>query len=388
MKNTFYYLAIFLGLALTSCEPMEDIHDEINSTLDNEKAVGDIVYTLTKDDYLKEMDLAHTNFNSLDQAKELLPAFLADQYPYYGATSSALITFDIYAPKSTEKSLIVYEVETEDYDAYPETEKYNNFDDMDQIYTFLNDKFPDLANRTLVSLTYKFYDGNTNTVNNGFLYVNGEFEFIPGLTDAEYAQAGEGFPNFSSEDEAEAKLPIFLKEKYKYELLQKGDIKPIMFKLYTTDVQDVDGDGSKTDRTTYSYVKYFLFNGSDFVPYTNTVSQSLKFGNIDGTWIPDNTIRYNFTGADYAFVSNAFITKYPGPAKNVGDYKSFDVRSGRDNEWKPEMLLEAMNVALNNIMPNAEEGQKFVVSFNVYNGSVVTETLSLIKVNGAWVLNN
>ncbi len=386
MKNTFYYLAIFLGLALTSCEPMEDIHNEINDRLDNELAVGNIEFTLTEDDY-DELGLNFSNFNSVDDAKELLPAYLANKYPYYGATSTANITFDIYSPRSTEKSLIVYKVTTEDYDSYEDTERFDNFDDEDQIYTFLNDKFPDLANRTLVSLTYKFYDGSTKTLNNGFLYVNGEFQFIPGLTDEEYELVGEGFPNFSSEEEAEIKLPLLLKEKYKFEILEAGDIKPVMYKLYTTDVQDVDGDGSTSDRTTYSYVKYFVYNGSSFEPYKNTVSQSLQFGNINGVWIPDNTIRYNLAGSDYAVVSSAFADVYPGPADNVGRFQSFDVRTSSNNYWSPEMLIEAMGTVLDNLMPNAEEGQQYVVTFAVYNGSVVNESLSLIKTNGEWVLN-
>lgn len=386
MKNTFYYLAIFLGLALTSCEPMEDIHDEINSRLDNERAVGDISYTLTEDDY-DDLGLNFPNFNSVEDAKSLLPGFLADNYPNYGEKSSANLTFDIYSPKSTEKFLKVYTVTTEDYDSYEDTEQYNNFDDEDQIYTFLNDKFPDLENRTLVSLTYKFYDGSTKTLNNGFLYVNGDFQFIPGLTDEEYELVGEGFPNFSSEDEAEVKLPLLLKEKYKFEILEVGDVKPIMYKLYTTDVQDVDGDGSTTDRTTYSYVKYFVFDGTNFTPYNNTVSQSLQFGNIDGVWVPDNTIRYSLAGSDYSVVSSSLIDVYPGPADNVGRFQSFDVRSSSGNYWSPSMLVEAMNVVLDNLMPNAEEGQQYVVTFAVYNGSVVNQELSLIKTNGEWVIN-
>ena len=42
-------------------------------------------------------------------------------------------------------------------------------------------------------------------------------------------------------------------------------------------------------------------------------------GGHDGTtWVPDNTIRYTFTGADVAFISDYFIDIYPGPADNVG----------------------------------------------------------------------
>ena len=386
MKNIFYYLAIFLGLALTSCEPMEDIHDEVNSKLDNERAVGDITYTLTEDDY-DDLGLNFPNFNSVDDAKSLLPEFLADNYPNYGSKSSANITFDIYAPLPTERSLIVYEVTTEDYDANEETERFDNFDDEDQIFDFLEGKFPDLENRTLVSLTYEFYDGRPNTFNNGFLFVDGEFTLIPGLTDEEYNLLGERFSNFSNEDEADEKLPLILKEKYKFENLEAGDIKPIMFKLFVTDEDDVDGDGSTTDRTTYSYVKYFVYNGTSFEPYGNTLSQSIQFGNIDGVWIPDNTIRYTLAGSDYSVVSSTLIDVYAGPANNVGRFQSFDVRSSSSNYWNPSMLIEAMNVVLDNLMPNAEEGQQYVITFAAYNGAVVNQELSLIKLNGEWIIN-
>ena len=37
-----------------------------------------------------------------------------------------------------------------------------------------------------------------------------------GFTAEEYATMGEGYSNFSSEDEALAKIPVFLLEKFRY----------------------------------------------------------------------------------------------------------------------------------------------------------------------------
>jgi len=398
MKNIFYYLAIFLGLALTSCEPMDDIHDEINSRLDNERAVGDISYTLTEDDYLKELKLSHTSFNSVDDAKILLPGFLTDNYPNYGAKSSAVISFDVYAPVSTEKYRINYTVTTDDYDAYPASEKYGNFDKDSQIFTFLNDKFPALENRTLVSLKYKFYSGSLMYLNDGFLFVNGEFVKIDGLTDSEYQAAGESYSDFSSEDEAEAKLPIFLKDKFKYDGLSVGSVVSVMYKLYKSDVDDIDNDGISVDdpdtedeepseRLDYPYIKNFVFNGTDFELYNNAVTESIKFGNIDGVWIADNTIRHFLTGSDYTIIGNALIDVYPDPASSAGRYGNFDRRVDEAAYWNDDMILEAMNLLLDNIDPSAEEGQKYVLTFDIYNGSNTTEEISLIKEAGVWVLN-
>lgn len=387
MKKSFNLIMVLLGLAVVSCNPMDEIHDEIDSELDSQLAVGNIEYTLTEDDYEEVLELSYPNFSSVEEAKTMIPGFLAEQYPYYGAGSQALITFDIYSPKPDERSLIVYEVETEDYDAYEETERFNNFDDMDQIYTFLNDKFPDVENRTLVSLTYKFYDGSTNELNNGFLYVNDSWMFIPGITEDEYAAMGEGYPNFSSEEEAEEKLPVFLKEMYKYSKLEEGDIYPIMYKLYTSDDEDVDGDGSTDDNTTYSYVKYFIYTDGQFEVYDNTIAQTLQFGYEDGMWVPDNTIKYTLTSGDYSIIAEALSgnDEYSTAVASMERYTNFDRRPGASAYWSDEMVLEAMRAFLNEIDPNAEEGQKYVLTFDIYNGSNTTEDISLIKENGEWV---
>ena len=52
MKKTFYYLTMLIGLTtFVGCNPMEDIHDEIDAELDNKLAIADADYTLTEDDY-------------------------------------------------------------------------------------------------------------------------------------------------------------------------------------------------------------------------------------------------------------------------------------------------------------------------------------------------
>ena len=384
MKKLLYlFTAAVLGYAATGCDPVEEINAELAA---NEEGIVDVFdYTLTEDDYLDVLGLDFPNFNNVDAAKELVPLVLKENFPVLGANSLATVTFDLYQPVSTERSLIVYTVTTADYDAYPDTEEFNNFDDEDQIYTFLDDKFGAVANRTLVSLTYKFYNGSTNTLNNGFLRVNGTWQFALGLTNAEYTAVGQGFNNFNSEDEALRKLPIFLKEKFKYDDIEEGTVKSAMYKLYTTDVDDVDNDGSTTDRTTYSYIANFTFLGSEWVEYNNVVSQTLQFGNDGSNWIPDNTIAYSLTSADYTYIADELDEKYPSQTASMLRYGNMDRRTGNDAFWSDEMILEAFNLLLDDLDPNAEEGQKYAVTFDVYNGSNTTETFLLIKTDGSWV---
>lgn len=385
MKKFNYLLtAITIGaMSIVGCDPVEDINDQLEA---NEAGIFDVFdYTLTEDDYKETLELGYANFNTVDDAKTLIPTVLNTNFPVLGDASLANVSYDLYAPVSTESSLIVYTVSTADYDANPDTAQYNNFDDEEQIYTFLDSKFPNVANRTLVSLTYVFYNGSSQTLNNGFLRVNGEWQFVLGLTSAEYTAVGQGFANFNTEDEALRKLPIFLLDKFKYEEIAVNTVKSTMYKLYTTDVDDIDGDGSKTDRATYSYIVNFIYDGSSWSEYNNTLRMTLQFGNDSGIWVPDNTVAYSFTQGDIALVSSTLLTKYPGPADNVGFFKSFDRRSGSSNYWSDDMMIEAIGIVLDSINPNAEEDQKYAVTVVIYNGSTTNETFFLIKTDGAWV---
>jgi hypothetical protein len=49
------------------------------------------------------------------------------------------------------------------------------------------------------------------------------------------------------------------------------------------------------------------------------------------------------------------------------------------------MLLEAFNALLDNKNPGAEEGQKYVLTYVIYNGSTTNETKSVNKTDGVWV---
>ncbi len=159
MKKLTYLFVVMLGLALVGCNPMDDIHAEIDA--DDSAITGDVTFTMSDDDY-DALGLGYGNFNKVDDAKSMIPDLLSDKYPVWGKGSSATVTFNIYAPLRTERSLKVYEVTTADYDANPDTARFNNFDEMSQIYDFLDTKYTDPSSRLLVSLTYKFYDGGVS----------------------------------------------------------------------------------------------------------------------------------------------------------------------------------------------------------------------------------
>jgi hypothetical protein len=345
---------------------MEDIYNELD---DKESIVtGEAVITLTDADY-ETLGLNFGSFNSLDDAKTDLPGFLSAKYAAWGAESLAAVTFKLYAPRRDEKSLTKYEVTSADYAAGGHN--YGNFDSFSDISEFLDAKYPSAANRLLVALTYKYYNGSTNTFTNGFINNAGTWEMATGITDDEYTTMGESRAQFSSEDEALTKIPVFAKNKYQYDGKVAGDIEGIMYHLYVTDTQDIDGDGRTDDRTVYSFVTFVVYNGSDWSIYTNVVDQTIKFGHDGNSWVPDNTIKYTLTGADYDLVGN-------------GRYGNFDVRPGKDDEAE-SVRLDKVNTILLNNFPSDEEGQKYIVSYNIYNGANGVWSLSVIKEGGAYV---
>jgi len=362
MKKIIYLLMIMTtGVFFTSCDPLEDIDNELNAQEDI--ISGEIKFTLTDDDY-DELGLSFGNFSSIDDAKSMIPSLLEDKFPVWGVGSSADVTFELFARKQEQDSIVRYTVTTEDYDSNPETERFNNFDDNDQIFDLLNVKYPTPVDNMLVSLTYDFYDGRVNELNNGFFYTSGEWQFVNGLTDDEYNLVGESFPNFSNEDEADEKMPLLLLDKFKYDFYEAGDIVPTMYKLFVTDVSDLDGDGRTDDRTTYSFIKYFIFDGTNWSVYDNTIEESVKFGHNGTVWVPDNTITYTLTSADFALVGN-------------GTFNNFDVREGR-GEADEQVRIDKINIILKNNFPNSEQGQKYLVKYAVWTGGPDVFEIKLI----------
>jgi hypothetical protein len=144
-----------------------------------------------------------------------------------------------------------------------------------------------------------------------------------------------------------------------------------MYKLYVTDTQDVDGDGRTDDRTVYSFVTFVVYDGANWSLYNNIVNETIKFGHDGTSWVPDNTIKYTLTGADYELVGN-------------GNYGNFDVRDGKDEQ--PESVrLDKINTILLNNFPNDLEEQKYIVTYNIYNGANGVWSLSVIKMGGVYV---
>ena len=110
------------------------------------------------------------------------------------------------------------------------------------------------------------------------------------------------------------------------------------------------------------------------------IATNLQFGHDGSKWVPDNTIRYTLTPADYQFIINTYSGKYPGETGNMATYGNFNGFS-----WTTAMINEVIGGVLLNNFPGAQEGQKYVVTFSIYDGSTHDTTTSLILQGGVYV---
>ncbi|MBU2928077.1 choice-of-anchor J domain-containing protein [Winogradskyella psychrotolerans] len=159
MKRIFYCLAI-LGITFVGCNPMDDIYDGLDSSAD--PIVGSETYTLVSDDY-DALELAYGNFNSEDEAKTLLPGFLADKYPFWGEGSAVLVGYDLYVGSAEGVSdytgADVYSLEILDYPqgALNAIGFYPNEDPEDFIPSILEAEYTEPTEGQVVLASYKRY---------------------------------------------------------------------------------------------------------------------------------------------------------------------------------------------------------------------------------------
>ena len=115
MKRIIYCLAI-LGITLVGCNPIEDIYNDIDASAD--PIVGSESYTLTSDDY-DELELGFGSFSSIEEAKALIPDFLANKYPFWGQGSSVLVGYQLYVGNAEGVSDLtnsdIYQLTNSDY---------------------------------------------------------------------------------------------------------------------------------------------------------------------------------------------------------------------------------------------------------------------------------
>ena len=170
MKKILLLIAVF-SMVFTSCEPLEDINTEIDA--DVSAITGDVIYTLTDEDY-DALELSFGSFSSEDDAKTALPGFLSDKYPVWGKGSTALISYNLYLGNaegiSDYTGANTYSLALTDYPGASEnaTAFYEDEKSTELLPDILASEITDAVDGDVVLAKYKQYVGET---------VNGITEF-------------------------------------------------------------------------------------------------------------------------------------------------------------------------------------------------------------------
>jgi hypothetical protein len=216
-----------------------------------------------------------------------------------------------------------------------------------------------------------------------YMYSGGAWELAENvyyLSSADFDSMGEGsgepgrFDNFSSSVSPNSYLPAFLAINFPYG--QEEEELIVTYAYYSS------SSGAQVRGNLYT------FTDGAWMAHQSTISTSLQFGHDGTQWVPDNTIRYTLVDSDYDVVASTLLTTagFEDAAGNLDNYGNFN-RTGSGSSWSDEMMFTAMGVVLDNLDPSAADGQKYITTYNIYDGSSGTEDRSLIKEAGIWIQN-
>ncbi|RKQ51205.1 hypothetical protein BXY85_2227 [Roseivirga pacifica] len=385
MKFTAYksIMAVALATVFVACDPLDEVYDEIPAINDNTIS-AEMELTLTDDDYELLEDVPggsgpaqYGNFDHPDEPREFIPYILDARFPHLGKGSSAKVTYHYYNGSSPYLSDDLGDVTVSDQEYDDLGYRYGNFDNLEaDLPKYAAYKFPNASRGAYVDVTHDYYNGGyTERDVESRVVLTGPYGWmytymIPSDAYQDFFQ--EPFSNFSNTDEAEAKIPAYLPQMLPF--AEEGDAVLIGYVYYDDGVQDD--------------VAHFTLSNGTWVLYGDgfqITEETLSFGHDGSDWVPDNTIRYDFSSADYATVA----AEYAGTpwGDNLGTYGNFN-RTGGGTSWDDDTMLEAIAYVLANGDFINEEGQKYVVTVVVYNGATATEDWSLIYEGGEWVLNS
>ena len=178
---------IFILVLIQACKPLQDDIDalDIPTTVS-----ADIETTLTDDDY-DFVGLGTDNyFSSEDDAKELIPLILTNNYPAFGKGASALVTYDLYRGSAPNIGMYTgadsYEVSQTDYASVdPDAGEAGFFNNTitaeDNIPGILDANISSPVDSALVAVTYEYASVEYSDISGTEIYAE-DFEGIADLS--------------------------------------------------------------------------------------------------------------------------------------------------------------------------------------------------------------
>ena len=388
MKNIFILLVSVITI-FSSCDFNKDFYDELDK---EPKAEGIVIpddYELVKNDYTEVLKMKYPSFNNEQMAFDSVPKVLVH---YYSANKSNIedvvsVTYAMYKGSFKLYKAVEYTVTDQDY--IDGGSKYGSFKDY-QAINFLEGKYPDANNHDLVLLDYTFYDGEDHPNTKHYYGFNeGFWTLFLHLSSDDYDTMGQSYPNFSSSDDADAKISIFLIDKLKYDNKKEGDVEHVIYNLR----HKVDGNYV----TESDLISYTLSVEGTWVKLSSTVNESFLFVfTKDSEWIADPTMRLTLAKEDYQYLTdnhsdfeselghNVFNDDTASNDKNWGyfaTYSNYDMSKWEEEDVEPSLVYLLENKL--SLSPEVDEAWKLTYKLHkgdsdygsttfVYDGTIWT----------------
>ncbi len=375
MKRFKIYSLIIALMAMVSvsCDPLED---EINEIEANVSITKDVEYTLTDDDYETADDECSCSgfgsFSSEEDVKTYIPVILDDVFPALGRQSSALVKYKFFNGSSPDLrgTEFTYTVTAQEYEDLGYG--FGSFDDLSgDIPAYASFKEPNAEDGDFMDITHEYYDGSsTSTVTTRGVYTvayGWQYAFI--LPDAEYGDFfNESGIDFSTSDEGKERMPVYLNETMSL-FVEEGTTLVVQFNFDDRFTEGGSGLPNVPD------VGLYIFSGGEWLLYNDhfqTTEESLNFGHDGTTWVPDNTVKYTFTTADFAVAGDEANGLGNAAARdNLRTFGNFGT------QWSHEEIIEAIGFVLKLNFPSSEVGQKYLVTYNTFPAGDLTALLIL-----------
>ncbi|MFY0653809.1 MAG: hypothetical protein JXQ96_17340 [Cyclobacteriaceae bacterium] len=360
-------------------EPLEDLYTEIDAQ--NTGVIKDMVITLEEDDYDflegvtgAEGSFRFKNFDNQDGMKNFIPHILAGKFPQLGQGSSAIVSYNFYNGSSPDLRGTFTEVTvpSADYQALGFT--FGNFGNPDtDVSNWANYKYPDASDGDYADVTFIYWAPGVTESTTRVVY-SVAYGWLPAvvLPEDSYGDVfGESPPDFSNSDEGAEKIPLWLKQTRTYSYDEEGDK---ILVQYNYD----NGSGTSQD------VALYIFDGTDYLLYEDayqTTIESFSFAHDGTQWIADNTVKYTLGFNDYQAIGSDWDTKNTAGSTSILTYSNFDTGA----LWTEEQIFEAITELLMELFPGAEEGQKYLVTYDTWEPGAGTGQLYVILEGGQYV---
>lgn len=228
---------------------------------------------------------------------------------------------------------------------------YNSTEDYAPLWRVID---VDVDNGSPVEIITKnaFYSYNESTDfwteadGNAYFLSSADFESMGGLT------------NFGSSISPDNYLPQFLKSFFPY--AQEEDEQIIIYDYVSS------SSGAQVRGDFYTYLS------GEWVKHDFVIETTLNFGHDGTNWVPDNTIKYTFTTADFAVAGDEANGLGNAAARdNLRTFGNFGT------QWSHEEIIEAIGFVLKLNFPSSEVGQKYLVTYNTFPAGDLTALLIL-----------